>query len=522
MTATLDSPPASADLVTRSLAGDRQAFAAIVRDNQSLICSIAYAATGSIPRSEDISQEVFVAAWTQLRQLREPTKLRSWLCGIARNLIQNTRRRHARETLTPTPPDLADPAPTPPQRAISNEEQALLWRALGRIPDDYREPLVLFYRRQQSIVQIADALALSEDAVKQRLSRGRKLLQSEMESFVASALQRSAPGAAFTASVLASLPAAAAPATAATVSASASTKAATLLKITAVLASPILIVIGYWAAYRMGIESAHSDGERDMIRGFYLRILFLVLTFGALLTALCFSGGWLLAVHPAFFTAIVLALVIGYCAATVLLALWAGRRRRLLRHRRAADGLPPVSVAGFEYRSRHTLLGLPLIHLRFSSSANQAPVRAWIAVGDDARGLLLAFGGRATAPLAIGGCATGIIAFGGLAIGCVSLGGLSLGLFALGGLAGGYDAFGGLAVALHDGLGGIVLAHHAALGALAQAPQANTPTAEALIGNRFVFRAGSFLSVHAVPLNLLWVVPLLVFWYRARKHRVRP
>jgi DNA-directed RNA polymerase specialized sigma24 family protein len=68
MTATLDSPPAPADLVTRSLAGDRQAFAAIVRDNQSLICSIAYAATGSIPRSEDISQEVFVAAWTQLRQ----------------------------------------------------------------------------------------------------------------------------------------------------------------------------------------------------------------------------------------------------------------------------------------------------------------------------------------------------------------------------------------------------------------------------------------------------------------------
>ncbi|HVX85618.1 MAG TPA: sigma-70 family RNA polymerase sigma factor [Phycisphaerae bacterium] len=519
MITTLDAPPAPAELVTRSLAGDRQAFAAIVRENQSLICSIAYAATGSIPRSEDISQEVFVAAWTQLRQLHEPTKLRSWLCGIARNLIQNTRRRHARETLTPMPPDLADPAPTPPERAISNEEQSLLWRALGRIPGDYREPLVLFYRRQQSIVQIADALGLSEDAVKQRLSRGRKLLQAEMESFVASALERSAPGAAFTASVLASLPAAAAPAAAATVSAS--TKAATVLKIAAMLASPILIVVGYWAAYRMGVESAHSDGERDLIRGFYLRILLLVVTFSALLIALCFWGGWLLAVHPACFTTIVIAMVIGYCSATILLALWAGRRRRLLRDRRAADGLPSAPVAGFEYRSRLALLGLPLIQLRFSSSTNQAPVRAWIAVGDDARGMLLAFGGRATGLVAIGGAAFGLVSFGGLAVGALSLGGFSIGAFALGGLALGYDATGGLALALHAAVGGIALAPVAALGALAQAPSANNPAAESFITQRFFFRLSQVLETYAPALDLLWVIPLLLFWRKSRRHARR-
>jgi hypothetical protein len=342
-----------------------------------------------------------------------------------------------------------------------------------------------------------------------------------MESFVASALQRSAPGTAFTASVLASLPAAAAPATAATVSASASTKAATLLKITAVLASPILIVIGYWAAYRMGIESAHCEGERDLIRGFYFRILFLVLTFSALLIALCFWGGWLLAVHPAFFTTIVIALVIGYCAATMLLALWAGRRRRLLRHRRAADGLPPVSVAGFEYRSRHTLLGLPLIHLRFSSSANQAPVRAWIAVGDDARGILLAFGGRATGLVAIGGAAFGLVSFGGLAVGALSLGGFSIGAFALGGLALGYDASGGLALALHAAVGGIALAPVAALGALAQAPSANNPAAQSFITQRFFFRLSQVLQTYAPALDLLWVIPLLLFWRKSRRHARR-
>ena len=78
--------------------------------------------------------------------------------------------------------------------------------ALERIDILYREPLVLFYREHQSIENVALALELSEDAVKQRLSRGRKLLEQEVTSFVAGALQRTTPGKAFTVAVLAALP----------------------------------------------------------------------------------------------------------------------------------------------------------------------------------------------------------------------------------------------------------------------------------------------------------------------------
>src|SRR5207237_1563628 len=92
-------------------------------------------------------------------------------------------------------------------QAISNEEQAILWRSLERIPDLYREPLVLFYREHQSIEAVAQKLELSEDAVKQRLSRGRKVLQEEVAAFVTSALERTNPGQAFTFAVLAALPA---------------------------------------------------------------------------------------------------------------------------------------------------------------------------------------------------------------------------------------------------------------------------------------------------------------------------
>src|SRR5213082_4087111 len=88
-----------ADLVAATLTGDREAFGQIVARYQSLICSLAYSATGSLGQSEDLAQETFITAWKHLRHLREPAKLRSWLCGIARNRVNNFLRREGREPL---------------------------------------------------------------------------------------------------------------------------------------------------------------------------------------------------------------------------------------------------------------------------------------------------------------------------------------------------------------------------------------------------------------------------------------
>jgi RNA polymerase sigma factor (sigma-70 family) len=199
------------DLVAESLSGNRDAFGQIVSRYQNLICSLAYSATGNLSQSEDLAQETFLTAWKQLSALREPSKLRSWLCGIARNLIHNTLRRQGREPVhhaeeLTVEHDSATAERAPVEHAISNEEQAILWRSLERIPEIYREPLVLFYREHQSIEAVAQSLDLSEDAVKQRLSRGRKLLQEEVTAFVEGALRQSAPGKSFAGLVLASLP----------------------------------------------------------------------------------------------------------------------------------------------------------------------------------------------------------------------------------------------------------------------------------------------------------------------------
>ena len=193
-------------LVSASRAGNREAFRQIVERYQGLICSLAYSATGRVAASEDVAQKTFISAWKDLGALREPESLRSWLCGIARNQLRRRVRSEGREPAgnavdLDEANEVPSPEALPSDQAVSREEESHVWKSLGRLPALYREPLILFYRQHQSVSAVAVDLELSEDAVKQRLVRGRRLLEQEVHSFLESALLRTAPGDSFTGAV---------------------------------------------------------------------------------------------------------------------------------------------------------------------------------------------------------------------------------------------------------------------------------------------------------------------------------
>ena len=155
-----------AELVSRCLAGDRDCFDRIVKRYQTLICSLAYNAIGNLGQSEDVAQETFITAWIHLRDLREPAQLRGWLCGIVRNLIHRSLRQdgrepaHNAESLELANEPAADRA-LPSEEAVNKEEEAILWRAIERIPFTYRESLILYYREHESVESVAAKLELS-------------------------------------------------------------------------------------------------------------------------------------------------------------------------------------------------------------------------------------------------------------------------------------------------------------------------------------------------------------------------
>ena len=189
--------------------GSASAFEVLVRRYQSLVCSVAYSACGNLALSEDVAQETFWTAWRQRASLEQPDRLKAWLCGIARNLAKNARRKASRPAESAGTQDvlteLSTDEPGPAEEAVSREEESLVWQALERIPEAYREPLILFYREDQSVAEVAGALVLSEDAVKQRLSRGRGMLREQVAELVEGGLRRSRPGRRFTVTVMAGL-----------------------------------------------------------------------------------------------------------------------------------------------------------------------------------------------------------------------------------------------------------------------------------------------------------------------------
>jgi RNA polymerase sigma factor (sigma-70 family) len=154
-----------ARLVELSRTGNRDAFGRIVERYQSLICALTYSASGNLQASEDLAQVTFITAWCQLGNLREPAKLKSWLCSIARNAtVDSFRQQRRAPTANAEVLDVAanvSDATTPRDHAISKEEEAILWRSLSELPPMYREPLVLFYRQHQSVSEVADALEVS-------------------------------------------------------------------------------------------------------------------------------------------------------------------------------------------------------------------------------------------------------------------------------------------------------------------------------------------------------------------------
>src|SRR5262245_56391981 len=109
MNMNLETSPAVSDeqLWRLSCEGDREAFSRIVERYQALVCSLAYSACGALGTSEDMAQETFIAAWHRLKDLREPSKLRQWLCGIVRNIAANAVRRDLRRGGKPESLDAA-------------------------------------------------------------------------------------------------------------------------------------------------------------------------------------------------------------------------------------------------------------------------------------------------------------------------------------------------------------------------------------------------------------------------------
>ena len=129
----------------------------------------------------------------------------------------------------------------------------------------------------------------------------------------------------------------------------------------------------------------------------------------------------------------------------------------------------------YEYKSKRTLFGLPLVHINCGPGIHWA--RGIIAIGDIATGLV-ALGGIAAGLVSVGALSFALLlALGALCLGAVSIGGLAVGLTAWGGFSFGLLSVGGISFGIYA-MGGVVCASKVAVGGAASAPLAIGAAAE--------------------------------------------
>jgi RNA polymerase sigma-70 factor (ECF subfamily) len=167
-------------------------FDALYRRYLARVYSYAYYELGDHHAAEDATESTFVAALTNLPRFEERARpadgegastFRVWLFQIARNEVAGERRRARRRPVEPIGETLgamvADPLSVEDE-AVRRDQARAAWRAVGRLPGDRRQAMVLRFVEELSTAEIAGVLGKSEGSVRVLIHRALKSVAKEL------------------------------------------------------------------------------------------------------------------------------------------------------------------------------------------------------------------------------------------------------------------------------------------------------------------------------------------------------
>jgi len=172
------------DLVVAVLNGDSSAFGHLVTKYESPVYNLAYRMLGRAEDAEDISQEVFVRAYTKLRTFDTRKKLSNWILAIASHLCIDHLRR--KKPLYLDDQDYAEwvgsGEDAPEDQVLREERGSEIRKLLASLPPKYRNILILRYWHEMSYAEIGEATGLADGTVKTRLHRARRMLTERVSA----------------------------------------------------------------------------------------------------------------------------------------------------------------------------------------------------------------------------------------------------------------------------------------------------------------------------------------------------
>jgi len=175
-------PQDEKQIIEKVIGGQVAEYRVLVERYQNPIYSLMLRLTGSVQTAEDLTQDVFMRAYENLHKFNNNRRLFPWLYTIAINRCRDYLRRKGIRRSIFSDDHGAFPSADPDgekctKRADCALEIKLVSEAMQKLPFIYREALLLFYREELSLKEMASAMGITVHTAKIRLHRGRDLLR---------------------------------------------------------------------------------------------------------------------------------------------------------------------------------------------------------------------------------------------------------------------------------------------------------------------------------------------------------
>ena len=167
-------------LVTRCQLGERSAFDELTERWHPPLWKYVRRLAGEDDAARDVAQDVWLRVLRGIGRLRDGSRLRPWLFGIARRALMD-RLRHQYADPSSSDIDVAE-LPADPAMNSLEDELGAMEHELARLPAIEREVLTLFYLRELSLAEVAEVLDVPVGTVKSRLFRARLVLRRGLNS----------------------------------------------------------------------------------------------------------------------------------------------------------------------------------------------------------------------------------------------------------------------------------------------------------------------------------------------------
>ena len=174
------------DLIEQTLAGNQQAYADLVKRHQRFVFTLAMRFTKAREDAEEVAQDCFIKAYRSLGSFQQQSKFSTWLYSIVYTTAMTFLRKKRVDTSSIDDDEAYIQIENKPSaydaHNIENKLRSFyLNQAIAQLLPDDATIITLFYKGEQSLEEIAQALHMEANTVKVKLFRARQRLKEKLE-----------------------------------------------------------------------------------------------------------------------------------------------------------------------------------------------------------------------------------------------------------------------------------------------------------------------------------------------------